>query len=263
MENVKPIWWQELSWPEVAELVKKTDTALLPIGSIEQHGRHLPLGVDVYIPMGIAERVSILTGVPILPPICYAPCSWHQGFPGTINVSSETLIKLIVEICLSVRKIGIKHIIGINGHTGGCDSSLIIAADTVLEKEDVRFWIVDVVDIARKDIIDVCNSPVLGHADEIETSEMMAIRPDLVHIEGINACNRQPKSDLLSINYRTLAAQMHYRMNQEDWKCIAPEGYIGDPSSATSAKGERMISSIVKNIEGFIIELNKWQGIIE
>lgn len=259
----KPIWWQELSWPEVENLVQEIDTVMLPIGSTEQHGRHLPLGVDVFIPMGIAERVSVQTGVPILPPIWYVPSAWHQNFPGSIHVSAETVIRQIVEICSSVRKYGIKHIIGINGHTGGCDSTLVVAADQVLAKTDARFWIASVVDIAYHEIIEVCDSPVLGHADEIETAKMMAVRPDLVHIEGVKPNNRQPKSAFLSVNYRPSPAKILYRMNQEDWQTIAPEGYIGDPSAATPEKGEKMIKSAADNISKFIMELKNWTGKIE
>ena len=55
MQEKRAVWWAELSWPEVDEVLKNTDTVLLPMGSTEQHGRHLPLGVDGYIPIGIAE----------------------------------------------------------------------------------------------------------------------------------------------------------------------------------------------------------------
>ena len=262
MQEKRAVWWAELSWPEVDKVLKNTDTVLLPMGSTEQHGRHLPLGVDGYIPIGIAEKVSAITGVPILPPIWYSTCSWHQGFTGTIHISSDTLIRQVVEICASVQRYGIKHIIGINGHTGGSDPALMVAADKVLEKTGARFWIACVVDVARDAIIDLCTSPVLGHADEIETAEMMAIRPDLVHLNCVKASNRVPKSEFLSLNYRPLKAQMHYRMNQNDWKRIAPEGYVGDPTAASLDKGEKMIYHIAGNIIKFIEELKSWDGTI-
>ncbi|MCI8649016.1 MAG: creatininase family protein [Anaerotruncus sp.] len=259
----KPIWWQELSWPEVAQLMEKTDTVLLPIGSTEQHGRHLPLGVDVFIPMGIAQRVSAQTGVPILPPIWYVPCAWHQSFPGAIHVSAQTVIAQIVEICDSLSKYGVKHVIGINGHTGGCDSTLVVAADQVLEKTEARFWIASVVEVANDEILALCDSPVLGHADEIETSKMMALRPELVHLEGVEPNNQQPRSAFLSVNYRPCSAKLLYRMSKEDWRSVAPDGYIGDPLAATPEKGERMLCAAAENIVRFIHELEGWNGKIE
>lgn len=263
MNEKKPVWWQELSWPELDKILDHVDTVLLPIGSTEQHGPHLPLGVDLYIPMGIAERVSAKTGIPILPPVWYVPCAWHLDFPGAINVKADTVINQIVDICDSLSNYGIKHVIGINGHTGGCDSTLVVAADKVLEETNVRFWVGSVVDIANDVILNLCTSPILVHADEIETSKMMAIRPDLVHVEGVEANNWEPKSRFLSNNYRPASAKILYRMNRADWKHIAPRGYIGDPASATPEKGEKMLTAIVENLVEFIDDLKNWTGTME
>ena len=259
----KPVLWLEQSWPQLEEILKKVDTVLLPIGSTEQHGYHLPTGVDIYIPCAIADSVSKLTGVPVLPSINFVPCAWHLGFPGAINVSANTVINQIVEICQSLEHMGVKHVIGINGHTGGCDSTLVVAADQVIAKTNVRFWVASVVDIAEKEIIGICDSPVLGHADEIETAKMMAIRPDLVNIDGVKANNKQPKSKFLSVNYRPSSARILYRMSSQDWGNVAPDGYIGDPSVATPEKGEKMIAAAAKGICEFIDELKDWKGSIE
>jgi creatinine amidohydrolase len=256
------VWWHELSWPEVEKKVQTCDTVLLPLGSTEQHGRHLPLGVDVFIPIEIAERVSARTQVPILPPVWYAPCAWHMNFPGTISISSNTLISLVVDICTSLQEVGIKHIIGINGHTSGSDPALQVAADMILEKTGARFWLASVVDVAHDKIFDICEYSVLGHADEIETSKMMAIRPELVHIKDVIPNNNQGENPLLSVNLRPSAAWMYYRMNKDDWASIAPEGYSGDPSAASPEKGNQMLNSVVENIESFIEYLRNWQGVM-
>ena len=261
----KPVWWQDLSWPELREYAKNTDIALLPIGSTEQHGPHMPTGVDGYIPIGIAEKVSARTGLAILPTHWYAPCSWHDHFPGTIHVSPESMINLLVDICCSVeRSTGIKHIIGINGHTGGCDSTLLVAADTVIAKsQGARLWIASVVDIAIDEVLETCTSPVLGHADEVETAKMMAIRPDLVHVGKVKANNKQPKSKFMSINYRGGGPKMLFRLNKDDWKNVAPAGYIGDPAAATPEKGERMLEAAAGNIVKFTMELKKWPDLMK
>lgn len=262
----KPVWWQDLSWPEVKKYVANTQTVLLPIGSTEQHGPHLPLGVDGYIPIGIAERVSARTGLAILPSHWYAPCSWHDDFPGTIHIAPETMINLLADICCGVeRSCGVKHIIGINGHTGGCDSTLLVAADTVIARsQGARLWIASVVDIAAPDVLEICDSPVLGHADEVETAKMMAVRPDLVHVDKVPANNKQPKSKFMSINYRGNGPRMLFRLNRDDWKRVAPAGYIGDPAAATPEKGNRMIDAIADNIIAFTKELEDgWPQLME
>jgi creatinine amidohydrolase len=262
MKQKGAIWWQDLSWPQVESILKERTTVLLPIGSTEQHGRHLPLGVDVYIPMGIATKVSAATGLPILPPLWYAPCSWHQKFPGTVHIAPETLISLVTDICCSLGHYGVKHVIGINGHTGGCDSTLLVAADKVIERSGARFWIASVVDIASNEILNICDSPVLGHADEVETAKMLAVRPDLVRLDNVTPSNNQPNSNFLSINYRSHGPHVLFRLNSDDWKAVAPEGYIGDPTAATAEKGSKMIDAIVKNLIEFVKELDSWPALM-
>ncbi len=254
MSKGKPVLWAELSWPEMEKVLASTDTVLLPVGSTEQHGRHLPLGVDIFIPVDIARRVSAETGVPVLPSVNFVPCAWHECFPGAISITPRVLISQLVDIARSLQNYGVRNIILVNGHTGGCDSTLVAAADEVLQETACRFYIASVVDVAADEVLSICSSPVLGHADEVETAKMMAIRPDLVHIEGVKANDREPKSGYLSVNYRR-KSRIFFRTSKEDWKALAPEGYIGDPSAATPEKGEAMLSRIASEISGFIKDL--------
>ena len=254
MSKGKPIFWAELSWPEVKTLLSSITTVILPIGSTEQHGRHLPLGVDIFIPVDIAKRVSAETGIPVLPPINFVPCAWHECFPGAISISPRVLISQLVEIAESLQNYGLKNVVLINGHTGGCDSTLVAAADEVLQKTSCRFFIASVVDVVIDDVLSICTSPVLGHADEVETAKMMAIRPDLVHIDNVVANNREPASSYLSVNYRR-KSRILFRTNKEDWISLAPEGFIGDPSAATPEKGEEMLTKIASEIASFINDL--------
>ncbi|MFH7835321.1 MAG: creatininase family protein [Candidatus Aenigmatarchaeota archaeon] len=94
----EPIFLEKLTWPEIDELVKKVNMIIIPVGSTEQHGPHLPLNIDILAPLEIAKRVSVETGVPIVPPIVYGISRTHKRFPGSLWVSHETLIKMIIEI---------------------------------------------------------------------------------------------------------------------------------------------------------------------
>src|SRR6266567_720084 len=104
-------WMQDLSWPEFEARIREIPIVLLPIGSTEQHGRHLPLGVDVFIPIYAAEQVAAKTGVLIAPPIWYGPAQWHMSFPGTLTIQTSTLMALLRDVCRSLAVHGCKHVV--------------------------------------------------------------------------------------------------------------------------------------------------------
>ena len=108
----------EMKWPEFKEFVKKTDYALLPVAALEQHGPHLPFGSDVYIANGIAERVAEKTGALLMETLCYTPSFSLRYFPGTIHVSDENLVRVILDIVESMYRHGIKTIYVLVGHVG-------------------------------------------------------------------------------------------------------------------------------------------------
>ncbi len=113
----KLILWDELSWKDVEEITKNIKMVILPIGACEQHGPHLPLGVDTIDCYEIAKRVSAKTGVPVIPPIIYGVSQSHGKFPGTISIRPETMIKMICEICEWLyNNSGIRKILLLNGH---------------------------------------------------------------------------------------------------------------------------------------------------
>ncbi|MFC1803912.1 creatininase family protein, partial [Thermoproteota archaeon] len=126
---MKKYWLQEMSWPEVDEALTHTNIALVPVGSTEQHGLHMPLGVDTYIPMMLAEEVAKKTEVVLTPPLWFADCPHHMGFTGTITLRSETLIELVYDICMSLIKHGFKKILLLNGHTIANNPALMIAIE--------------------------------------------------------------------------------------------------------------------------------------
>ncbi len=250
-------WLQEMSWPEVAEVLKRTDVILLPVGATEQHGLHLPLGVDTYVPMHAAERIAEGAGVPIAPPVWFAHCEWHMGFPGTISLKPSTLIALLRDIVHSLRRHGFRNFIVLNGHTSGANPTLLTAADEIqLEMPDVRLWVVDVVLMAWKACLKVCEAEVLEHADEIEASQMLVARKDLVHLEKTRPILPKFTSEFTRVDYRSSDKdQVLFRLTAEDWRALTPEGQIGDPTIATEAKGKAMMDGLVENVIAFIKDL--------
>ncbi len=109
--NKKPIFLEKLTWPEIDELRKKINMVIIPVGSTEQHGPHLPLNIDVLAPLEIAKCVSTEIGVPIAPLIVYGVSGTHKRFPGSLWISSETLIRMIIEIVECLYFHGFKKIL--------------------------------------------------------------------------------------------------------------------------------------------------------
>jgi len=252
------IWLQEMSWPEVEEVLKRTDIILLPVGATEQHGHHLPLGVDTYVPMHAAERIARAADVPIAPPVWFAPCEWHMGLPGTISLKPTTMIALMRDICHSLRRHGFKNFIALNGHTSGANPSLLSAADEIqVEMPDVRLYVADVVLMAWEACQKVCEADILFHADEIEASQMLVARKDLVHLEKTRPIIPQGKSRFIKTDYSDNGDQLLCRLTASDWLERTPEGQIGDPTIATEEKGKAMMDALVENVVEFIKDLRK------
>src|SRR3989338_187051 len=113
---MKSVWLQENTWKEVEEYLEKQKTVIIPIGSTEQHGPGLPLGLDSYVAISLAEDVAKQTGLLITPPIWFGDSPHHMAFPGTISIRTEILSEYVKDVIRSLAKHGFKNILIINGH---------------------------------------------------------------------------------------------------------------------------------------------------
>lgn len=256
------VWMQEMSSPSVKEVLQKTDFVLIPAGSTEQHGPYLPLGVDTFIPMYAAEQIARRTGVPITPPIWFAPCEWHMGFPGTITIRPTTVVSLLVDIIRSLRRHGFKNFVVLNGHTAGTNPALLTAADEVqVELPDVRVWVADVSLMSKTAINETCEAPIVSHADELEASQMIIARGDLVNLDDLK--RTQPmlpkeRSEFLKVGYRFKGDDMIlFRRTAEDWRKLTPLGHLGDPTMASEEKGRIVMEALIENVVRFINDLRQ------
>lgn len=252
----------EMSFNEVQDYVKSSNIIIIPFGSVEQHGYHLPLGVDTYIPLWLAEEISKKTGVVIAPPLWFAPCEWHMGFHGTISLQPRTMMSVTFDICDSLYRHGFRNFIGINGHTSGNNPSLLCAADEIqIAHKDAKLWIVDTVLMAKDVTIEVCEADILYHADEVEASQMLVARKDLVHIEKGRNITPKIDSDVVRLDYRASKNEILFRLTADRWKKLTEDGNIGDPTIATEGKGYKMMNALVNNVCVFIEEIKNGTAI--
>ena len=230
----------EMTRVEVKEaLARGVDTAVLPMGSVEQQGPHGPLGVDYFCAMVVAEKVSQKLDAVLLPSPVYGASSNHMHFPGTISLSPETVVGLVDDICRSASYHGFKKLIIINGHEGN-DSMLNIAARRVREETGlavtVSNWFGALMEI-WKTLPGISGTKletlewhdIMSHGGILEIALTMAYKPEIVRMDlAVTAPSK--KRQLMSNAVLRFPAWMEE---------VAEEGSYGDPRGATAELGER------------------------
>jgi len=229
-----------LTWKEFEETLQKIKTVILPLGSLEEHGFHLPLNTDTTVACEIARRVAEKRGVLVLPPISYGICRTTNEFPGTITLSLETTMKIVEEILEEIINQGAEKVILLAGHWG---KSHIIALREASLKIKRRHPLVEILLIPYPELADREARSVLetereeiGHAGEFETSIMLALQPNLVKME---------KAEGESPHFPRFATITSGRK----WM---KTGVMGEPKFATREKGEIVLSRIVENLARLI-----------
>ncbi len=114
----KPLVLQDMTWPDVQEYLKTSDMVIIPLGSTEQHGPHLPLGTDLYEALGMSKMISARTGVIVAPVVHVGHSYYHSGFPGTLSLTPETFGQVLFETAQMLIKYGFRRIMFFNYHGG-------------------------------------------------------------------------------------------------------------------------------------------------
>ncbi len=241
----------ELTSPEAEERLRRTGLAILPVGSLEQHGPHLPLDTDSWDAYHLSqEAVRLVKGEKplILPPIPYGVSYHHMGFAGTISISPPTLYNLICEIGESLRAQGIKKLLVVNGH-GGNEPALRAAAQSLKQKVGLVLFIESggLVAPLREKLITTRNDV---HAGEYETSTTLANREEMVRREKIP----QPEVKYPS-PYLEFSSPQRVSWGFDVGE-LSPQGVLGDPTKASKEKGEELWLSMIKALADLIEQLS-------
>lgn len=211
------------------------DTAVLPIGSTEQHGPHLPIATDYIIAGAVAEKVAEKLGAFLLPTLPISTCREHMGKKGSVWINPDTFYYMLKDITNSLREQGFKRLAVILAHGG-----IFIAAPAIREinatNHDIKVIKVDLVQfIQSSEMNGILECRDNLHAGEFETSLMMHLREELVRKDKIVDCIPGVPRDYL--NYASIFK-------------YSPSGVWGMPSLATKEKGERILNLLVsKSIE--------------
>ncbi len=246
-----PATLTEMSGQEVAEALQKTDVLLLPVGATENHGAHLPLGTDTMEAREICRRAAVAleaAGCPVVigPVIPFGTSSFHMGFPGTITLSSTTLINLLKEVLISLNKTGFRKFALVHGHDGSLPSMMVAAQDFVDMTLGTQAMVLNWLTPLSKVYHTIQTSKKLeGHGGEGETSRLLVTHPEIVHPERGTAHHLDPAV------MRKIQGPEHIKTGggvfyaTRSYKEHTPYGHIGDPGLAKAETGEKGYAVIV------------------
>ena len=210
------------TWSEV-EATGGRAVLVLPLGSLEQHGPHLPLDTDSRIAVAVADGLAARRpDVALAPPIAYGASGEHAEFPGTLLVGHEVLAGLLVELVRSARR-SFAGVVVVNGHGGNAESLRAAEARCAAEGDDVVVW----------------SATVPGgdaHAGRTETALMLAIDPAVVRLDRARAGRTEPLDALWP------------RLRAEGVRPVSSSGVLGDPTAASAEEGRALLDALVSDL---------------
>ena len=246
----QPYVWGELTWPEAGDRFLKVDIALLPVGSIEQHGPHLPLDTDAFDANYLAMRVAEACSDPkplVLPNISYGVAYHHDDFKGTVSISNDALSKLVYDIGMSVARNGIRKLVIINAHGG--NSPALNHAAQMINRDAHIFVCVDTGETSDVDIYALVETPNDVHAGEIETSTSLAVRP---HIVKMDLARREvPEFSSRYLDFTSKRSVSWYAYTEK----ISNSGVMGDPTKASAEKGKKIWEIMIAHLVALVEDL--------
>jgi creatinine amidohydrolase len=220
------------TWPEVQAAIARGCPAVLAFGAQEQHGPHCPLSTDTIMASGLAERLAERVDGLLLPPVPYGDCWNNSRFPGTISLSFETVKALAKDIALNCQRSGVPALIIVNGHFGN-RAPLELVCREMKSEYGYPVLQIDYPGLERL-ASQICDSQPAAfsffHADEVETSIVLALAPEAVQMDQAQA--EYPDFP------PTFASEQTYL----DSFCSS--GVFGDPRPATAEKGQRLLEGL-------------------
>ena len=247
-----PVQLQELTAVQFKEAVKKSsETVIIPMGVLEKHGPHMPLGTDVYTAREIALRAAEMEYAVVFPWYYFGQINEARQQPGTIAYSPELIWRMLQETLDELCRNGFKKIILINIHGGNAAFLEYFTMAQLSEKRDYTlYWYKQSYD---KEVIKKANDltmydPVNQHAGNRETSMVESIVPDLVHPE---LAQTQSGEDLARLKHLDNVYTSIW------WYARFPNHYAGDGSKANAEAGELIIDSLVAQFADVIKDVKE------
>jgi mycofactocin system creatininase family protein len=212
------------TWTDVAPGARSV--LLVPLGSVEQHGPHLPLDTDTRIAVALAHALADRrTDIVVAPAVAYGASGEHAGFPGTLSIGTDALTTALIELGRSADAFA--AIVLVNGHGGNAEAVRDAVATLVDEGRTAAAW-----------------SPSIpggdAHAGRTETSLLLAIDPDVVRLERAEPGEDAPLREIMS------------RLIDDGVAAVSPNGVLGDPRGASVGEGSALLGELVDQLDAAV-----------
>jgi creatinine amidohydrolase len=233
------------TWEQVKAKIKSGVVAVMGIGALEQHGPHLPLSTDTMIASDVARRLADAVDGLLLPAVPFGDAWNNEGFPGTISLSPETVRAVIGDIGRGLQASGVRGLIIFNGHFGNREP-VARAARELLVSHAFPVLYLDYPGL-EKLAAEICESkpagPTFYHADEVETSMILALQPDSVQMALARA-----EYPTFPATYGSEAIMLH---------TFCATGVFGDPTVASAEKGVALLKGVTAECLKLVIQFVK------
>jgi len=228
-------------WPDIEAQARRV--LVVPVGSLEQHGPHLPLDTDTRIAVAVAERACAgRAGVGLAPAIAIGASGEHADFPGTLSIGIVAMSTLLVALGRHA-SLHWPTMLLVNGHGGNVAAISDALGKLAAEGRDCRVWHAGI----RPPMLAAAAISLVpdAHAGRVETSIMLALKPDEVRLAAAAPGETRPLPQIMA-DLRTHGVRP-----------VSPNGVLGNPTGASAAEGERLLALLVEDL---IATLNHLTG---
>jgi creatinine amidohydrolase len=255
-----------MTWQEVEEALKTTDMALIPVGSVEQHGRHLPLGTDIFAAIEMAQLIARKTDIIVAPVSILGYADYHMGFPGTMTLTPETFEAVLFEGVQSLVRHGFKRFLIYTGH-GGNNTSITKVIHRINHQTGATAISLNAIQLPPLEGVEEVQLD--WHAGVSETSKMLYLTPSLVQIEKAEkpeltlppaaqkAIFSMPSAKDVESFVQAITFLPEKTGKRATTRDMTSNGVIttGDPKTATAERGKKevdlFVNAAVKYIEAW------------
>ena len=248
--------WSRLRAPQLRELASKDAVVIVPIGSTEQHGPHLPTQVDCLLVGEVARRAAARAYATI--PTLVTPTIWsglaehHMSLGATLSVDFQTFFALVRGICRSLVRHGFRNVLLLNGH-GGNIAALTVAVNELAVELDAPIATATYFILAQQEIANILETQKqVRHACEAETSMVLALAPELVDMSLVEAAVGPTSREVPEVT--GTEASIRWR----SFKSRTSHGAIGDPRTASAAKGEQLLDAAADAVVRLVTNKAFW-----
>jgi creatinine amidohydrolase len=252
-----PLLYERLAWPEVRRAAGENRVCLIPVGTLEDHGLHLPIDTDVRIVAEICRRAA--TEVPdrtvLLPPVTHGYSPHHMDFPGPITIAWDTFTRYCTDVGRSLARHGFRRMLFLNGHGSNQNLVEMAARLVMIDHPEVHsaaaFYLTSRAGIAAVERIRESPPGGMAHADELETSIYLHLDPDAVDMSRAVDEQGYPEGENARLEWWADGSLKLMPW----WSSFSRTGVQGAPSQATAEKGRAFLDAAVAECVGYVDEL--------